>query len=238
MKNDTLIIIDYGSQYTQLIARRIREENVHSIIIPYDFKEDYISEYNIYGIILSGGPSSVYEQNTPDYDNEILKVDIPILGICYGLQILAHHSGGSVKSTGQGEYGFAKISITKETDFLQSDLNGSQVWMSHMDQVTKVPDSWSVIAESSNGVIAAMANSDLSRLATQFHPEVSHTEYGTDMLENFLFKIASCNANWTPDNFINQQVKIYIPDRKKEGYGPSSYGFDKLINQHLEHGWK
>ena len=207
-KNGGVIILDFGSQYTQLIARKIRELNVFSCILSHDSTLDDIMMYKPNAIILSGGPSSVYEQNTPDYDNEILKVDIPILGICYGLHILAHHSGGSVKSTGQGEYGFAKISITKETDFLQSDLNGSQVWMSHMDQVTKVPDSWSVIAESSNGVIAAMANSDLSRLATQFHPEVSHTEYGTDMLENFLFKIASCNANWTPDNFINQQVNL------------------------------
>ena len=208
-KNGGVIILDFGSQYTQLIARKIRELNVFSRILSHDSTLDDIMMYQPNAIILSGGPSSVYELNAPVYDNELLNVDIPILGICYGLHILAHHSGGSVKSTGQGEYGFAKISITEKTDFLQSDLNGSQVWMSHMDQVTKVPDSWSVIAKSSNGVVAAMASSDLKRLATQFHPEVSHTEYGKAMLENFLFKISSCHANWTPGNFIEQQVNLF-----------------------------
>ena len=207
-KNGGVIILDFGSQYTQLIARKIRELNVFSRILSHDSTLDDIMMYQPNAIILSGGPSSVYELNAPVYDNELLNVDIPILGICYGLHILAHHSGGYVKSTGQGEYGFAKISITEKTDFLQSDLNGSQVWMSHMDQVTKVPDSWSVIAKSSNGVVAAMASSDLKRLATQFHPEVSHTEYGKAMLENFLFKISSCHANWTPGNFIEQQVNL------------------------------
>ena len=207
-KNGGVIILDFGSQYTQLIARKIRELNVFSRILSHDSTLDDIMMYQPNAIILSGGPSSVYELNAPVYDNELLNVDIPILGICYGLHILAHHSGGSVKSTGQGEYGFAKISITEKTDFLQSDLNGSQVWMSHMDQVTKVPDSWSVIAKSSNGVVAAMASSDLKRLATQFHPEVSHTEYGKAMLKNFLFKISSCHANWTPGNFIEQQVNL------------------------------
>ena len=207
-KNGGVIILDFGSQYTQLIARKIRELNVFSRILSHDSTLDDIMMYQPNAIILSGGPSSVYELNAPVYDNELLNVDIPILGICYGLHILAHHSGGSVKSTGQGEYGFAKISITEKTDFLQSDLNGSQVWMSHMDQVTKVPDSWSVIAKSSNGIVAAMASSDLKRLATQFHPEVSHTEYGKAMLENFLFKISSCHSNWTPGNFIEQQVNL------------------------------
>ena len=207
-KNGGVIILDFGSQYTQLIARKIRELNVFSHILPHDIPLDDIMVYEPKGIILSGGPSSVYEKNPPSYNKEILNIDLPILGICYGLHILAQHNGGSVKSTGQGEYGFAKISITKDTDFLDPELNGSQVWMSHMDQVTKVPESWSVIAESSNGVVAAMASTDLKRLATQFHPEVSHTEFGKDMLENFLFKIALCNSNWTPGNFIEEQVNM------------------------------
>ena len=207
-KNGGVIILDFGSQYTQLIARKIRELNVYSSILSHDSPFEDIMRYKPKAIILSGGPSSVYENNAPAYDNRILNIDLPILGICYGLHILAHHSGGSVKSTGQGEYGFAEISITEETDFLQSDLNGSQVWMSHMDQVTKVPNSWSVIAESSNGVIAAMASNNLKRLATQFHPEVSHTEHGIIMLKNFLFKIALCKNDWTPGNFIEQQVNM------------------------------
>ena len=207
-KNGGVIILDFGSQYTQLIARKIRELNVYSSILSHDSPFEDIMRYKPKAIILSGGPSSVYENNAPAYDNRILNIDLPILGICYGLHILAHHSGGSVKSTGQGEYGFAEISITEETDFLQSDLNGSQVWMSHMDQVTKVPNSWSVIAESSNGVVAAMASNNLKRLATQFHPEVSHTEHGIIMLKNFLFKIALCKNDWTPGNFIEQQVNM------------------------------
>ena len=144
-KNGGVIILDFGSQYTQLIARKIRELNVYSRILSHDSTLDDIMVYKPKAIILSGGPSSVYEKNAPQYDNEILEVDIPILGICYGLHILAHHSGGS---------------------------------------------------------------NDLGRLATQFHPEVSHTEYGKEMLKNFLFKIASCNADWTPDNFIDQQVDL------------------------------
>ena len=202
MKQDTIIILDYGSQYTRLISRRLREMNVFCDLVSPDIDKSFFENRNIKGFILSGGPNSVFDVEAPKMPDWILDTKLPILGICYGLHILAHHSGGFVKSTGQGEYGFSKISITEKTEFLQSDLNGSQVWMSHMDQVKKVPDSWSVIAKSSNGVVAAMASSDLKRLATQFHPEVSHTEYGKDMLENFLFKISSCHANWTPGNFI------------------------------------
>ena len=201
-----VVILDFGSQYTQLIARRVRELNVYSIIMPPETSIDKILSLDPGALILSGGPSSIYDQNTPDFDKKILDIDLPILGICYGLHLLTHYSGGEVSSTGQGEYGFANINIL-ETESLFKGIKSSAVWMSHGDQVTKVPNGWEVLAESSNGVIAAMMNKKKSLVATQFHPEVQHTEDGLKMLENFLFKIADCQPNWTAGNFINEQIE-------------------------------
>ena len=201
-----VVILDFGSQYTQLIARRVRELNVYSIIMPPETSIDKILSLDPGALILSGGPSSIYDQNTPDFDKKILDIDMPILGICYGLHLLTHYSGGEVSSTGEGEYGFANINIL-ETESLFKGIKSSAVWMSHGDQVTKVPNGWEVLAESSNGVIAAMMNKKKSLVATQFHPEVQHTEDGLKMLENFLFKIADCQPNWTAGNFINEQIE-------------------------------
>ena len=201
-----VVILDFGSQYTQLIARRVRELNVYSIIMPPETSIDKILSLDPGALILSGGPSSIYDQNTPDFDKKILDIDLPILGICYGLHLLTHYSGGEVSSTGVGEYGFANINIC-ETESLFKEIKSSAVWMSHGDQVTKVPNGWEVLAESSNGVIAAMMNKKKSLVATQFHPEVQHTEDGLKMLENFLFKIADCQPNWTAGNFINEEIE-------------------------------
>ena len=212
LKKGGVIIIDFGSQYTQLIARKIREQNVFSKILPHESSLATIMAHEPRAIILSGGPSSVYEKNAPSYDKEILDLDLPILGICYGLHILAQHHGGCVESTGKGEYGFANISVKGSSQLLNSVSNNSQVWMSHMDRVTKIPDGWSVIAESSNNVAAAIASVDSKRLATQFHPEVSHTKYGHQILKNFLFDISNCEPGWTAGNFIQDQIDI-IRDR-------------------------
>ena len=215
-KKGGVIIINFGSQYTQLIARKIREQNIFSEILPHDASLSNIMIHEPKAIILSGGPSSVYEKTAPSFDKEILDLNIPILGICYGLHILAQHHGGCVESTGDGEYGFANISVIGESELLNSAFDGSQVWMSHMDRVTKIPNGWSVIAESSNNVVAAMASMDSKRLATQFHPEVSHTEYGHQIIKNFLFDISECEPNWTAGNFIQDQINI-IRDRVGEG---------------------
>ena len=210
-----VVIIDFGSQYTQLIARRVRELNVYSEILPPETKLDQIKEIAPSAIILSGGPSSVFADEAPNFDKKIFDIEVPILGICYGLQLLAHHHDGLVESNGQGEYGFAEIEIDDNKKLFQNVSKTSQVWMSHMDRVTKIPDGWHALAHSSNGVIAAMSNQDQSIVATQFHPEVAHTEEGKIFLNNFLFKIANCSPTWTAGNFIEEQIKL-IRNQVKE----------------------
>jgi len=211
-----VVILDFGSQYTQLIARRVREQKVFSEILPCETSLENILDRKPEALILSGGPSSVYGDEAPGFDPLVLDTELPILGICYGLQLLAHHAGGSVESAGQGEYGFAEIEVDDSTGLFSEVSESSQVWMSHMDRVTKLPDNWHILAHSSNGIIAAMANEDQSRVATQFHPEVAHTEGGETILRNFLFKIADCAPTWTAGNFIQEKVELI---RKQVGDG-------------------
>ncbi len=203
-----VVIIDFGSQYTQLIARKVREQNIYSEIVHSEITYDEILEREPAAIILSGGPSSVFEEKAPSFDELILNAKLPILGICYGLQLLAHHNGGLVESTGEGEYGFAEIKVNNFSGLFENIPKKSQVWMSHMDRVTKLPDGWEVLAYSSNQIIAAMSNKDQSRVATQFHPEVAHSHEGVSILRNFLFNIAHCSDNWTAGNFIEEQIGL------------------------------
>ena len=211
-----VVILDFGSQYTQLIARRVREHNVFSEILPPETPIGDIKKRHPSAIILSGGPSSVFTDEAPKFDNAVMDSEIPILGICYGLQLLTHHHGGSVESTGHGEYGFTEIEVDDNTGLFKNVSHCSQVWMSHMDRVSELPNGWHMLAHSSNGVIAAMANHDQSRVATQFHPEVAHTEEGETLLNNFLFNIADCSPKWTAENFIDEQVEI-IRDQVGDG---------------------
>ena len=205
---DGVVILDFGSQYTQLIARRVREQNVYSEILPPETSLNKILNREPAAMILSGGPSSVYEKNAPEFDPEILKTALPTLGICYGLHLLAQQQGGAVESTGQGEYGFAEILADDSTGLLEGISSPSRVWMSHGDRVSQIPDGWHTLAHSSNGVVAAMSNEDQTRVGTQFHPEVTHTEEGETILRNFLFKIADCAPTWTVGNFIQEQVDM------------------------------
>ncbi len=202
-----VVILDFGSQYTQLIARKIREQNVFSIILPSNTRVADITSKKPKALILSGGPSSVFSDDAPDFDPNLFDVDIPILGICYGLHLLAKHYNGSVEPGTKGEYGFANIHLKNPNTLLNQIEDDSQVWMSHMDKVTRVPDDWIVLAESSNEVIAAMCSPDGTRYATQFHPEVDQTTFGGKIINNFLFKISKCESNWTPGNFIKNQVQ-------------------------------
>ena len=202
-----VIILDFGSQYTQLIARRIREQNVFSEIISSSLPLEKILEYKPKAIIFSGGPSSIYSKNAPSFDDRILNQKIPILGICYGLHLLVQSSGGSVKSSDKGEYGFAEVNV-KISDSIFKDLPSTlKVWMSHGDKVINVPPNWNVLAYSSNNVIAALSNSSNTRFATQFHPEVYHTNMGNLILRNFLFNISGCLSNWNSKNFVNEKIK-------------------------------
>ena len=205
---DGVVILDFGSQYTQLIARRVREQNVYSEILPPETSLNKILNREPAAMILSGGPSSVYEKNAPEFDPEILETALPTLGICYGLHLLAQQQGGAVESTGQGEYGFAEILADDSTGLLEGISSPSRVWMSHGDRVSQIPDGWHTLAHSSNGVVAAMSNEDQTRVGTQFHPEVTHTEEGETILRNFLFKIADCAPTWTVGNFIQEQVDM------------------------------
>ena len=211
-----VVILDFGSQYTQLIARRVREHNVFSEILPPETPIGDIKKRHPSALILSGGPSSVFTDEAPKFDNAVMDSEIPILGICYGLQLLTHHHGGSVESTGHGEYGFTEIEVDDNTGLFKNVSHCSQVWMSHMDRVSELPNDWHMLAHSSNGVVAAMANHDQSRVATQFHPEVAHTEEGETLLNNFLFNIADCSPTWTAENFIDEQVEI-IRDQVGDG---------------------
>ena len=217
LNNNGVIIIDFGSQYTQLIARRIRENNVYSEIVSPETNVKEILNKKASAIILSGGPNSVYEDDAPNFDEKILSLNIPILGICYGLQLLVHKKGGIISSSGDGEYGSAKINIKKNKGLFSNVDSITEVWMSHGDKIEDAASDWEILATSSNGVIAAIENKTKKWVATQFHPEVSHSVQGNIIISNFLFKIANCKPSWTARNFIQEQVsylKEKIGDKK------------------------
>ena len=217
LNNNGVIIIDFGSQYTQLIARRIRENNVYSEIVSPETNVKEILNKKASAIILSGGPNSVYEDDAPNFDEKILSLNIPILGICYGLQLLVHKKGGIISSSGDGEYGSAKINIKKNKGLFSNVDSITEVWMSHGDKIEYAASDWEILATSSNGVIAAIENKTKKWVATQFHPEVSHTVQGNIIISNFLFNIANCKPSWTARNFIQEQVsylKEKIGDKK------------------------
>jgi len=201
---DKILIVDFGSQYTQLIARRIRELNVYSEIIPYNkFNNTNLNDYK--GIILSGSPFSVNDNNAPQIDINIIK-NHNVLGICYGAQLITKLSGGTVAKSSIREYGRAKINIKKENNIFNSLTQNSDVWMSHADTITAIPQNFEIIASTENINIAAFHVKDSSIYGLQFHPEVSHTVEGALIIKNFVFNVCYCNNNWTPYNFIDDAV--------------------------------
>lgn len=206
--HDTVLILDFGSQYTQLIARRIRESKVYCEIVPYDAPLEKIFDRRPKGIILSGGPSSVYEDGAPTINPDLIdKVKCPILGICFGLQALAHLLGGEVKSSNAREYGYAKLNVTEPQSPLFLNLPSEMdVWMSHGDHVTRVPEGFRITARTEG---ALNAFEDLSRgiFGVQFHPEVAHTKFGLNIMQNFLFEICGVRADWSPKSIIAEQVE-------------------------------
>lgn len=206
MNYDKILVIDFGSQYNQLIARRIREMNVYSELISCHTKASTIkNDPSVKGIILSGGPKSVYEENSFTCDEEIFKLNIPILGICYGMQYIAYKFGGNVQTLNNKEFGKQEISTVESTLFAGSPKK-QNVWMSHGDQVTSLPEDFKVIASSETTDICAFENERLGLYGVQFHPEVKHTDYGNKILENFIFKIAKAVPNWKISDYINQKV--------------------------------
>ncbi len=206
MHKQTVAVLDYGSQYTQLIARRIREQNVYSEILPHTISADEIKERNIPAVVLSGGPSSVYDNQAPQIDPQILNLNIPVLGICYGLHLMINNSGGNVLHKGQGEYGYAIIHSEGKSPLLKALSSESKVWMSHGDEIDSLGNGFETIARSSNNIVAAIQHQDKPLYGVQFHPEVIHTEEGNTILSNFLFDIADCKPEWTAENFISETI--------------------------------
>ncbi len=206
MDTQTIVILDFGSQYTQLIARRIREQNVFSVVLPCIVPLAEIQAHKPIGIILSGGPSSVYDADAPAADPALLKLGPPILGICYGLQFIVHHLGGKVRSAAKREYGHAEVSLEDRSTPLFADLPESMhVWMSHGDEALELPSGFHRTAVTSNA-LAGIANEDLRIWAVQFHPEVHHTPLGPQLLKNFVFSICGARGDWTPAHFIETTV--------------------------------
>ena len=211
---DTILVLDFGSQYTQLIARRVRELNVFSEILPWDISPERIKALNPNGIILSGGPESVTALNTPRVPEIVFDLEVPILGICYGMQTLAEQFGGQVTSSKAKEFGHAEIVIEETSVLFEGFSTGSSidVWMSHGDHVSTLPDKFNLVASTASAPIAAMQHSEKPIFALQFHPEVTHTKQGNAVLENFAFKVCNCSAQWKMENLIEQRI-IDIKER-------------------------
>ncbi len=206
METNSIVILDFGSQYTQLIARRIREQNVFSVVLPCTASLDEIRAYAPAGIILSGGPFSVYDAEAPPADDRVLEMGKPVLGICYGLQFLAHKLGGKVSSAPKREYGRAEVEISNGSGLLFEGIPRKlTVWMSHGDEALVLPAGFREVARSDNAV-AAIENPERRMWAVQFHPEVHHTPQGKDILRNFVFGICGAKADWTPQHFIDSTV--------------------------------
>ncbi|VAW17205.1 GMP synthase [glutamine-hydrolyzing], amidotransferase subunit / GMP synthase [glutamine-hydrolyzing], ATP pyrophosphatase subunit, partial [hydrothermal vent metagenome] len=204
---DVVLVLDFGSQYTQLIARRIREAKVYSKIVPYNISIEEIQELNPKGIILSGGPVSVYDRGAPTLPKGIFKLGVPILGICYGMQLITRLFDGKVKPSKEREYGKAELFIDSNKDLFSNLPSNVTCWMSHGDEISKLPAGFVKIGHTINASIAAIANRAKKIYAVQFHPEVVHTQRGVQILNNFLFNICGCLPRWTMDKFINHTVK-------------------------------
>jgi len=206
---DKVLILDFGSQYTQLIARKIREQKVYCEIHPFNYTLDEIKAFNPKGIVLSGGPSSVYDDGAPICDKKIFDLNIPMLGICYGMQLMSHLMGGKVSRSDKREYGRAFIQVANPCGiFCNFNIEKEYpVWMSHGDKVEMIPDGFTGIASSDNTPFASMVKEDKSFYGVQFHPEVIHTDSGVKMLKNFVFHVCGCAPNWNMGNFIETQIK-------------------------------
>ena len=217
--SEKIIILDFGSQYTQLIARRIREAGVYSEILPHETSLKRITEINASGVIMSGGPESVNTKKALKFDPKLLDSGIPVLGICYGMQTMAKHFGGIVSSSDKREFGNAILKVNKGSIFsgLSTKTRELNVWMSHGDKVTKLPKGFKKTGSSSNSPIAAFENIKLKKYGFQFHPEVTHTSQGQKILKTFVKDICGCNGKWRPKNIVDSlvhEIKAQVGDKK------------------------
>jgi GMP synthase (glutamine-hydrolysing) len=217
LKHGGIAIIDFGSQYTQLIARRVRELGVYSEVFAHDGTADHINQHNPSAYILSGGPNSVYETGAPKLPRFILESGKPILGICYGMQLLTYSLGGKVAPANEREYGSAMITHTPQNPLLDGLDPQLQVWMSHGDRIEQPPTGFTPLAQSDNSPYAAIGDVENKRYGVQFHPEVAHTQQGNAILSNFLFKVCECDNKWTPTAFIDdaiEKIRTQVGDEK------------------------
>ena len=217
LNRQKIIIIDFGSQYSELIARRIRETQVYSEVVSYRTTAEQLRQLNPHGIILSGGPNSVYDENAPQCDREIWNLNIPVLGVCYGMQLMVKQLGGVVERVKHGEYGKAQLFIEDPTDLLTNVEDGSTMWMSHGDSCTKLPEGFSVLAHTNNTPCAAISNHEKKLFGVQFHPEVVHSEGGIALIRNFVYHVCECEPTWTTEAFVEEsirEIRARVGDKK------------------------
>ncbi len=212
-----ILIIDFGSQYNQLIARRVRENKVYCVIEPPTIKTDAVRRLNPEGIILSGGPASIYEKDSPKIHPAVFKMGIPILGICYGMQFMMSALGGTVKRAGRREYGFAELRIKRQSGVFKGLPLKTQCWMSHGDSIQRLPEGFTILGSTENTAVAAAANRKKHLVGVQFHPEVAHTPLGKKILQNFLFGVCGCKKSWSMKSFAKesiQEIRQTVADKK------------------------
>ena len=207
MKHQLVIVVDFGGQYNQLIARRVRDLNVYCEVVPYKKALDVIKEKQPIGIIFTGGPNSVYEENSPQIDKEIFELNIPILGMCYGMQLISKDFGGVVEKAKNREFGKTNAKIENQSPILKDMSDESIVWMSHTDFVSEKPEGFDIIQITDSCPVAAIANEDKKIYAVQYHPEVNHTVEGKILIKNFLYEICKADGDWTMENFLEEQIQ-------------------------------
>jgi GMP synthase (glutamine-hydrolysing) len=203
---EVVAVLDFGSQYTQVIARRLRECQVYSKVYPFSTTAAALREEGVKGIILSGGPSSVFAENAPHPEKAIFDLGVPVLGICYGIQLLGFLLGGKIENSEEREYGKGSLEITGESPLFEGIRKSIKVWNSHGDKLTALPEGFKAVAKTENSNFAAIENSERNFYGLQFHPEVFHTEQGTDIIRNFVFGICGCEGDWTMENYIESSI--------------------------------
>lgn len=216
MNKELVLVIDFGGQYNQLIARRVRECNVYCEVHPYNLSVEEIKAMNPKGIIFTGGPNSVYEKESPICDTEIFNIGVPILGICYGSQLMAHLLAGKVATAPTSEYGKTEVNVNTNSKLFKDVSPSTICWMSHTDYIEKAPENFKVTAHTDVCPVAAMECEDKNLYAVQFHPEVMHTQEGTKMLSNFVFNVCGCKGDWKMDSFVSKTIEEI---REKVGNG-------------------
>lgn len=216
MNKELVLVLDFGGQYNQLIARRVRECNVYCEVHPYKLSVDEIREMNPKGIIFTGGPNSVYGEDSPLCDKAIFELGIPVLGICYGSQLMAHVLGGKVATAPVSEYGKTEVSVNVESKLFEGVSPSTICWMSHTDYIENAPENFKIVGNTPVCPVAAMENEEKNLYAVQFHPEVMHTQEGTKMLSNFVYNVCKCSGDWTMDSFVERTI-AEISEKVGEG---------------------